>query len=343
MSINIKTIKISKKSRDINIDMCRAVFSLLIILAHVNPPELILNIRSFDVTALVILSGMMIRENINRSNYFKYILKRLKKLLIPTYILILIVGVGSYTVCELLGKSHIFSVSDIMESFALVDGIGYVWIVRVYLLIAMVSPLIVRINKKVKSDFTIILISIIGILLNEFLKNLFLNINNYFIKDILLYLIPYSMVAILGLRCYRNVITTKKIIIIYTIIFFVYQISMIKLGEGFKPTDFKYPPNLYYLSYGVMIGLTIYYFLIKFKFNIKNIRILNIVQWVSENSFTIYLSHIVVLMGVNVILSVINISLLENYLLKYIIVCLISILITYSIEKIKLIVNNINN
>ena len=47
--------RLNYKLRDYNIDILRAIGSLLVILAHVRPPEIILNFRSFDVILLVFI------------------------------------------------------------------------------------------------------------------------------------------------------------------------------------------------------------------------------------------------------------------------------------------------
>lgn len=51
------------KNRDEGIDVLRTIGVLSIILAHVNPPSNILNVRSFDVVLLVFVSGMSYAEN----------------------------------------------------------------------------------------------------------------------------------------------------------------------------------------------------------------------------------------------------------------------------------------
>lgn len=329
-----KINSVNSNERDISIDICRTIFSLLIILAHVNPPKFILNIRSFDVTALVIISGMMIRNNINSDNYIKYLFSRIKKLLIPTYLLIIIVSVTSYIVCDVLKREQLYELNIILESFALVDGIGYVWIVRIYLIIAILSPIIIMINKKIKSNYIIILLGMILIYFNYRLSIRFNKVDNYWL-DYILYVIPYTIVALIGLRCYKNKIAIKQTLTLYIPIFIICQLIMYHKGVGFSPTTFKYPPNLYYLSYGVSVGLGIYYVIISKEINIKNHLLNKFIVWSSKNSFTIYLVHIIILMAVNMIFDVIGGYALNNYIVKYIVVTTISLITCYIINFIK--------
>lgn len=46
------------KKRDISIDILRFIGISFIILAHVNPPDTILNIRCFDVSLMLFVSGL---------------------------------------------------------------------------------------------------------------------------------------------------------------------------------------------------------------------------------------------------------------------------------------------
>lgn len=50
------------KKRDISIDILRFIVISLIILAHVNPPDTILNIRCFDVSLMLFVSGLIMSK-----------------------------------------------------------------------------------------------------------------------------------------------------------------------------------------------------------------------------------------------------------------------------------------
>ena len=107
----------------------------MVILAHTDIPNTLLNIMTFDVILLVFISGMSLSFEKSNKSYPMYLWKRVKKLLIPTYIVITICLVIKFFITGgMVGKS------TIIQSYTLVGGIGYVWIVRIYLMLALVSP-----------------------------------------------------------------------------------------------------------------------------------------------------------------------------------------------------------
>ena len=74
--------------RDNKIDYVRALCSLTVIIAHVSAPAWINDIRSFDVVALVLISGMSLIHTSNDS-YSVYLWKRVKKLFVPTALMMI--------------------------------------------------------------------------------------------------------------------------------------------------------------------------------------------------------------------------------------------------------------
>lgn len=66
-----------------------------VILCHVNPPHQVYNLRNFDVTMLVFASGMGFaagRKNYLESpqSYLLYVWKRIKRLVLPTWLFLLV-------------------------------------------------------------------------------------------------------------------------------------------------------------------------------------------------------------------------------------------------------------
>lgn len=73
--------------RDVTIDILRVCGLLLIMLAHVNPPNLIFQIRTFDVPMMVFVSGVsyFLSKKADVS-YFSYAFSRFKRLVLPVWI-----------------------------------------------------------------------------------------------------------------------------------------------------------------------------------------------------------------------------------------------------------------
>lgn len=75
---------IVKAGRDPYIDFLRFLGLALIILVHVNCPNLIKQIRCFDVPLMVFVSGLSC--SYKSGDFWGYLLKRTKRLIIPTWI-----------------------------------------------------------------------------------------------------------------------------------------------------------------------------------------------------------------------------------------------------------------
>ena len=118
-----------KTERRKDIDILKTIALLCIILAHVYPPDNLFQIRNFDVVMMIMISAYLGLNNYKNGNYFKYLLKRICRLVIPTWIFLIIFFLINY-----IFKINNFSFSQIVDSFKLNYGIGYVWIIRIYLI-----------------------------------------------------------------------------------------------------------------------------------------------------------------------------------------------------------------
>ena len=119
----------------------------MIILAHVSPPNILFQIRNFDVPFMVFLSGILAADSLKREKkkaayrFSGYIRKRVSRLLLPTWCFL-----GFYFVAlHMLGVQ--FSSAVIMKSFLLQhDSIGYVWVIWIYLMCGIMVPFFDRIS-----------------------------------------------------------------------------------------------------------------------------------------------------------------------------------------------------
>lgn len=129
--------------RDHRIDALRAIGTMLVILAHMSLPELVLNIRTFDVILLVMVSYMTFRlTNSESMPYLEYIWKRIKRLVIPTYVMLMVFFSLSEVISLAIQGSHAFELQTVVCSFLFLDsGIPYIWIVRIFVVIAFFAPL----------------------------------------------------------------------------------------------------------------------------------------------------------------------------------------------------------
>ena len=83
-----------ERRREFSIDVLRFIGMVFIIVCHVGPPSVVFNYRNFDVTMLVFASGLSFavadKDYLTDSKtYFRYVVKRLKRLLIPTWLFLI--------------------------------------------------------------------------------------------------------------------------------------------------------------------------------------------------------------------------------------------------------------
>lgn len=77
--------------RDTTIAVMRAIGLMLIILAHVSPPNILFQLRTFDVPMMLFVSGMSYfiaaKKNVS---LVPYVISRFKRLVLPAWIFITI-------------------------------------------------------------------------------------------------------------------------------------------------------------------------------------------------------------------------------------------------------------
>lgn len=320
--------------RDGKIDFIRAVCSLLVILAHVSAPEWINEIRTFDVVCLVLISGMSLIHSSN-TQYGKYVWKRIEKLLFPTYFMMLFIFLGSYVACSILRVNQLYSRSTVIHSFLLLNegSMGYVWIVRIYLIIAVLSPVISVLSDKTNSFGSYIAVNALCVLFAFFILKIVSSIiSNSTLRVIIIDWIyggfVYSVIAFDGLWLIKNKKDIKKTMFLVSGVFCFLSIVLSLKNDTlfFAPGHFKFPPRLYYCVYGLLVGIALYILAPNTK--------LNAVKWVSINSFKIYLWHIVFLHVYGMMTKFSFLSFLDEFwLIKYIIVISCSIIVTLVFEK----------
>jgi len=296
----------------------------MIILAHCSPDDsIIFQIRNFDVPLMVLISGISFKLSYkNNNNYFKYVWKRIKRLVFPVWIFLFFFFITTNFIFP-----NKFSSKQIITSFLLLSGIGYVWIIRVFLLVALVAPLLFKMDKKITSNIRFFSILIVSLLLFECLR---INTYNYFqsnnylkiISNILFYIIPYSLIYLLGIRIFNLQKDYIIKIFIICLVTFTYFGSVLFFNENkFIPTQvYKYPSSTYYLSYALSVSLFLWiygdYIWTKLNDKIKQFTL-----FIASHSIWIYLWHIPFIFIIN--------TTDVNYFIEYLFVLFFAISITF--------------
>ena len=270
------------------IDFLKFIGLTGIIIAHVSSPDWAMMLRNFDVPLMVILSSILnIRSYSNKHltpGVFVY--SRLKRLLIPTWIFLLF-----YFILQLLFSGKIMGASYYIYSFCLTRyGIGYVWIMLVFLYSALFVPFSAIINKR-KYGFLFIIVLYI---LYELFFQLHIGAQYKIVDTTIYYLIPYGALTYLGC-CYSNMKKQTKYIILCIACFLFIGLGIYywMLNGAFQSVQFaKYPPRLYYMSYGVACSFALLIICENRQFKIYDNKL---IRFVATHSMWIYLWHILIL------------------------------------------------
>ena len=259
-----------------------------IIVAHTNAPNWLMMFRSFDVPLLIIISSILAKSSIkkyghDKNSIIKYLISRIKRLVFPTWIFLTI-----YFILKVIFTKQLISSKYYLESFLLTRyGIGYVWIILIYLYSAILIPIFRKIGYSKRSTIIIVLIYI----LYEILYYFKIGTSSKIIDSTLYYIIPYGLLTYLGYNFDQIDIKRKKI---YTAISLFLFASLMyyyytKTGDIELVSIVKYPPRLYYLAYGIFCSIILLTLTKKHDNNLfKN----KIIIFISQHSMWIYLWHI---------------------------------------------------
>ena len=302
--------------RDLYIDALRAIGILCIILAHVYAPNVVTQLRSFDVPLMLFVSGLSFSGKSMSSSLIRFYYTRTLRLIIPTYVF-LILFFGLYSLLN-----HPWDSEKIVNSFLLLEhnSIGYVWIIKVFLLIMLATPVLIFINNRLN------IIQFLLLILTLYISQLFIvkiplyisftPQSSVLFNEVISNITGYSIPFLLGLRIKSlSKIEINKAIVftfILAIIFFMLYIYQ----NGFElniSSKYKYPPHSFYISYGCLMSLFLWYLR-------PLLSILNkskLLLFIGQNTMWIYLWHIPYVLILNRVLDI--------WYLKYIIVVVMSI------------------
>lgn len=277
-----------EKSRIAYIDFLKFIGITAIIIAHVGSPNWLMALRSFDVPFMVILSAILGTKSYlarinNEASVLDYYVSRFKRLVFPTWLFLLF-----YFGVALVMTGTLQEVKYYVASFALTRyGIGYVWVILIYLYSALLIPLFSKV--KLSSRVTLCVFAVYAIY--ELAYYLQIGIDNKIIDTTFYYFIPYGVLTYLGCNYYRFTNKQRNIIAALSsaIVVVLGGYYWMKFGAPQLFSAAKYPPRLYYLSFGVAVSFLLLIIFEKYTLKVYN----NIcVRFISKNSLWIYLWHI---------------------------------------------------
>lgn len=275
------------------IDNLRGIAFIMLFIAHTMPNSFWYNIRQFDVPLIVFCSGLAY-SNKNVSFSWQWIIKRLKRLYYPILIFLTIFFSASY-----IFDIYEFSIYDIVASYAMAGGIGYLWIFRIFMYIMVLTPFLLTIKRKIDSAVRLMSLTVVVLIIQETLF-WYIGISNPYVRNTLYYAIGYALVFLWGLsspKISTTIIWGWPILVALMPLFFMYSVDCTSwLGSGerawYNLEHEKYPPHAYYLIYGIVCSSIIYT-----TGNISSLfkKRLPFLSFLGQNTCWIYLWHIVFL------------------------------------------------
>jgi hypothetical protein len=286
--------------RDEKIDILRFIGLVCIILAHVGVPAVIFQLRNFDVPLMILISGASYALHPMRGRYRDYIWKRIKRLVISTWVF-LTVYFAVQVFKHAAGWGDLPGWEVVSGSYALFAGIGYVWIIRIFLVVAFTAPILHTASVRMPSTPAFCALLLAAYALYEVIvaASIAMGLTGELsaLVESVLVLIPYILIFGLGLRLpdmsrpLLSAITAGAGLGFAWLVYSYWH----TVGHFVQTQEFKYPPTAYYLSYAVFVSFAAWLASPYLVAVVHRLGIARPVMFVAQNSIWIYLWHIMFL------------------------------------------------
>ena len=278
-----------KKKRDNSIDVLRFFAITGIILVHLEPSFWLWQIRAFDVPLMVFLSGVSYRLSGGcMGGYLVYVNKRFQRLVLPTWIFLAFFELICYLTLFMIGKYEGVDWNTILSHFTF-QTTWFVWIIRVFFVVALVAPLMEYIINK--SNWWIICCSILlAYLILEITYNI--SSNEYYQYFMITW--PYIIVFVIGYYAYTysSVLSFSCSILFFTC-WFTYSLIISRTIGYFPLSEIqKYTPRFLYLSYALGCTFLIWSIRHRIYTMFQKLKIDKMIIFIGSHTLWIYLWHI---------------------------------------------------
>ena len=322
--------------RDLYIDFLRFIGLSFIILVHVNPPVNVAQVRCFDVPLMLFVSGLTASSS-RHYRYVDYVTNRTKRLIIPVWMFLAAYLPILYFVQFKFLPEQYLTGEMIVRSFLLLDNsIGYVWIIRIFLIVMLATPFILKLNNRIENIRLFVFVIVAAVFALEGIHLIGVqcdkeSVASFVLVDIIQYGIAYSIPFMLGVRC-RNAEKKEQhkllafVIVVFTVSL-VYYVFSYGLPIRITP-NFKTPPHSYYIVYGCFVSVVLWQMKTKISKWLTNKYFILL----GQNTIWIYLWHMP--------FALVSNRLSDSWVVRYIFVYGTAILI-FMIQR--SIVNKINS
>ena len=290
--------------RDIRFDLLKCIALVCIVLAHVDPPKWLLQARNFDVPLMVLIGGAVyVLTSARRPlTYPQYLRRRVLRLIVPTWAFFAVYYLASVAFARTFHVPLPFTVTDVLGEILLI-GNGYAWIIRVFILVALAAPFLLRYKQHIKSESALLLLVCTVLLAYQAIVTgwsalrispdapLSIVVTRFFFEPIV-----YGSVFALGM-CIPSM--TRKTAALFALGFLITWLAIAAWLNHFTIPPYhqivwtqvyKYPPQLYYILYALAISFAL--FALLYKLRTLPAAFQRFIGLMSEASLWVYLWHI---------------------------------------------------
>ena len=281
----------TQSKRIVSIDVLRFIAILGIIIIHCDPQcFFVRQLRNFDVPLMVFLAGVSygMSSQKKKSSYGEYVWKRFKRMVLPTWIFLLLMTLVTFITTNTLPERE-----WLISTFSLTTRTWYVWIIRVLFIMCVLAPLTIP---YINQYFTARKYWIIGII-SLFVLELMPHSPEELPLYLLLEFIPFFLIFVLG--CEVTHFSKNQLLVMATVSFAVYLIYVVVLyvnqSQLVNTQVDKYPPRVYYLSYSLACISILWVFKDNIVVLCDKLKITGLFCFIGSHSLWIYFWHIAVL------------------------------------------------
>lgn len=214
-------------------------------------------------------------------SYIMYIKKRLWRLVFPYYLFL-----AFYIPFVYITNPQKVNFTYVLKSLFVFGGVDISWLVLLVLLLNAVLPIIAYFrNTNVYVFYFLFLLSTAASVFFLFTK---LNLDFRLIMWLPWLSIVYA--AYFFVKFLKKKYFVPTVLLFSALFFLVLRIFQLSLHHSTSFIENKYPPNLYFLLYGVM-GICVLYII----FAYFPSRLIGVITYLSINSYSIYFVHYIVL------------------------------------------------
>lgn len=301
------------QQRDERIDLLRFIGLAMVILAHVYPPMWVAQLRNFDVPLMVLVSALSFSASVKQESYGQYVWARVKRLVFPVWLFLTLYFAVQWAFAY---PQALPDPEKIVRSYTMIDGIGYVWVIRVFLLVALLAPFIYRFHQRTAANSQYFRVLLLWYLAYEVAVVMLMpelsGVARTVLRNTVFDAVPFALLFALGLRIpampraelWRLSGLFTAVFLLFALWFFWQQ------GSFVRTQSFKYPPQHYYLAYALMCAFVLWLIAESLLTFLRSSRLIGFVLFAGSNSIWIYLWHIL-------FLQIFNQSWGQKYLLVF--------------------------